>query len=71
MLAELIAEGLGQQLEVLCTATVADGVELRMGVAVDVVLLDCIVAGETTWRIVLEADRQNVSIVLMTGDPCR
>jgi DNA-binding response OmpR family regulator len=69
LLAELIAEGLGQQLEVLCAATVAEGVELLMGAAVDVVLLDCIVPGETTWQIVLEADRQDVPVVLMTGDP--
>jgi DNA-binding response OmpR family regulator len=69
LLAELIAEGLGQHLEVLCAATVAEGVELLMGAAVDVVLLDCIVPGETTWQIVLEADRQAVPVVLMTGDP--
>jgi hypothetical protein len=31
LLAELIAEGLGQHLEVLCVATVAEGVELLMG----------------------------------------
>ena len=32
------------------------------------VLLDCILPGETTWQIVLEADRQNIPVVLMTGD---
>ena len=30
--------------------------------------LDCIFPGETTWQIVLEADRQNIPVVLMTGD---
>ena len=25
--------------------------------------------GETTWQMVLEADRQDVPVVLMTGDP--
>ena len=69
LLAELIAEGLGHQLEVLCAATVAEGAAMVMGAAVDVVLLDCIVPGETTWQIVLEADRQDVTVVLTIGDP--
>ena len=68
LLAELIAAGL-EDLEVLCATTVAEGIELLMAAAVDVVLLDCILPGETMWQIVLEADRQNVPVVLMTGDP--
>jgi hypothetical protein len=35
------------------------------------VSLDCILPGETTWQIVLEADRQNIPVVLMTGDADR
>ena len=45
-----------------------DGINLLFAAAVDVVLLDCILPGETTWQIVLEADRQNIPVVLMTGD---
>ena len=40
-----------------------------MAAAVDAVLLDCVLPGETMWQIVLEADRQNVPVVMMTGDP--
>jgi len=67
----VIAEGLAPSFEVLCAATVADGVELLLAAAVDVVLLDCVLPGETMWQIVLEADRQQVPVVLMTGDPAR
>lgn len=71
LLSELIAEGLRQQFEVLCATTVAQGIELLMAAAIDVVLLDCVLPGETMLQIVLEADRQNVPIVLMTGDPAQ
>jgi DNA-binding response OmpR family regulator len=71
LLSEVIAEGLAQDFEVLCAATVAAGVEWLMAAAVDVVLLDCVQPGETMWQIVLEADRQEVPVVLMTGDPAR
>jgi DNA-binding response OmpR family regulator len=70
-LSGIIAEGLAPSFEVLCAATVAEGVELLMAAAVDVVLLDCVLPGETMWQIVLEADRQNVPVVLMTGDPAQ
>jgi hypothetical protein len=62
-LSTAIAEGLAPSFEVLCAATVADGVELLLAAAVDVVLLDCVLPGETMWQIVLEADRQNVPVV--------
>jgi DNA-binding response OmpR family regulator len=58
----VIAEGLAPSFEVLCAATVADGVELLLAAAVDVVLLDCVLPGETMWQIVLEADRQQVPV---------
>jgi hypothetical protein len=32
-------------------------------------LLDCILPGGTMWQVVLEADRQEIPVVLMTGDP--
>jgi DNA-binding response OmpR family regulator len=71
LLLELIAEGLTPDFEVLCAPTVAEGIELLMAAAVDAVLLDCILPGETMWQIVLEADRQNVPVVLMTGNPAQ
>lgn len=71
LLSGMIAEGLTPDFEVLCAATVAEGVELLMAAAIDVVLLDCVLPGETMWQIVLEADRQEVPVVLMTGDPAQ
>jgi DNA-binding response OmpR family regulator len=49
LLSEVIAEGLAPDFEVLCATTVADGVEWLMAAAVDVVLLDCVLPGETMW----------------------
>jgi hypothetical protein len=46
----------------MCAATVADGVELLLAAAVDLVLLDCVLPGETMWQIVLKADRQQQDI---------
>jgi DNA-binding response OmpR family regulator len=68
LLSELIAEELSNSFEVLRAATVEEGVELLLAAAVDAVLLDCVLPGGTMWQIVLEADRQNVPVVLMTGD---
>ena len=56
-------------MKVPCAETVAEGVELLMGAAVDALLLDCIVPGEATWQIVLEAKPAGRAVVLMTGDP--
>jgi DNA-binding response OmpR family regulator len=61
LLAELIAEGLGQHLKVLCVATVAEGVELLMSAAVDVVLLDSSCPGKGRGR----------SCLRPTGRTCR
>ena len=66
--ADAIREGLPPNFGVLTAATVADGVELLMAAAIDVGPLDCVLPGETAWQIALEADRQNVPVVLMTGD---
>jgi len=62
LLSELVAEGLTPDFEVLCAARVAEGVELLMAEAVDVVLLDCVLPGETMWQTVLESDRQEVPV---------
>jgi DNA-binding response OmpR family regulator len=69
LLSELIAEELADSFEVLRAATVEEGVNLLLAAAVDAVLLDCVLPDGTMWQIVLEADRQNVPVVLMTGDP--
>ena len=49
---------------------VAVGVELLMAAAVDVVLLDCVLPGETTWQIALETDRQNEPFAILSGLQC-
>jgi hypothetical protein len=43
----------------------------RRAAAVDVALLDCPLPGETMWQIVLESDRQQVPVTLMSGDPAK
>jgi DNA-binding response OmpR family regulator len=68
LLAEMISEVLAGSHEVLCAYNVADAVELLLGEAIDLVLLDCVLPGGTMWQVVLEADRQSVPVVLMTGD---
>jgi two-component system, OmpR family, response regulator len=69
LLAEIITEALAGSHEVLWAYSVADAVELLLGAAIDLVLLDCVLPGGTMWQVVLEADRQNIPLVLMTGDP--
>ena len=71
LLADIITEALAGSHEVLCAYNVADAVELLLGTAVTLVLLDCVLPGGTMWQVVLEADRQNVPVVLMTGDPAQ
>jgi DNA-binding response OmpR family regulator len=70
-LAEIITDALAGSHEVLCASNVADAVEHLLGAAVGLVLLDCVLPGGTMWQVVLEADRQNVPVVLMTGDPAQ
>jgi DNA-binding response OmpR family regulator len=67
----LPTSALGDSFEVLCAHSVEEGVDQLISVAVDLVLLDCVLPGGTMWQIVLEADRQGVPIVLMTGDPAQ
>jgi DNA-binding response OmpR family regulator len=70
-LAAIITEALAGSHEVLCAGNVADAVELMLSAALDLVLLDCVLPGGTMWQVVLEADRQNIPLVLMTGDPAQ
>lgn len=69
LLAAIVTEALTGSHEVLCANNVADAVELLLGTAIDLVLLDCVLPGGTMWQVVLEADRQEIPLVLMTGDP--
>jgi two-component system, OmpR family, response regulator len=71
LLAAIIAEALAGSHQVLCAYNVVDAIEFLLGTAVDVVLLDCVLPGGTMWQVVLEADRQNIPVVLMTGDPAQ
>jgi CheY-like chemotaxis protein len=48
---------------------VEDAIELLLSAAIDLVLLDCVLPGGTMWQVALEADRQDIPLVLMTGDP--
>jgi DNA-binding response OmpR family regulator len=69
LLAELITQALAGSHEVLSAHNVVDAVELLLRAAIDLVLLDCVLPGGSNWQVVLEADRQNVPVILMTGDP--
>lgn len=64
-----IADALGPIYEVLCAETVEDALDQLLANAVGLVLLDCVLPGGTMWQVLLEADRQQVPVVLMTGDP--
>ena len=63
-----IADALGAVYEVLCAETVEDALDQLAANAVGLVLLDCVLPGGTMWQVLLEADRQKVPVVLMTGD---
>jgi DNA-binding response OmpR family regulator len=63
-----IADTLGAIYEVLCAHTVEDALDQLLANAVGLVLLDCVLPGGTMWQVLLEADRQQVPVVLMTGD---
>ena len=39
-----------------------------LSAAIDLVLLYCVLPGGTMWQVALEADRQDIPLVLMTGD---
>jgi DNA-binding response OmpR family regulator len=70
LLAATIAEALHDAYEVICAFNVHDAVDHLLVSVIDLVLLDCVLPGGTMWQVVLEADRQDVPVVLMTGD-CR
>jgi DNA-binding response OmpR family regulator len=68
-LATIIADVLSDAHEVVCAANVEDAVDHLLGDAIDLVLLDCVLPDGPNWQVALEADRQNIPVVFMTGDP--
>ena len=69
LLATIIADVLGDAHEVVCAPNVEDAVDHLLGDAIDLVLLDCVLPDGPNWQVALEADRQNIPVVFMTGDP--
>jgi CheY-like chemotaxis protein len=51
------------------SATVADAVDHLLGGDIDIVLLDCVLPDGPNWQVALEADRQDIPVVFMTGGP--
>ncbi len=69
LIAGLITDALSDSYEVQCAPSVPEAVDLLLSGDISLVLLDCVLPGGTMWQVVLEADRMNVPVVLMTGDP--
>jgi DNA-binding response OmpR family regulator len=69
LLTTIIADVLSDAHEVVCAAKVEDAVDRLLGDAIDLVLLDCVLPDGPNWQVALEADRQNIPVVFMTGDP--
>jgi DNA-binding response OmpR family regulator len=69
LLASIIADVLGDAHEVVCVANVEDAVDHLLGDVIDLVLLDCVLPDGPNWQVALEADRQNIPVVFMTGNP--
>ena len=69
LLATIIADVLGDAHEVVCAPNVEDAVEHLLSGGIDLVLLDCVLPDGPDWQVALEADRQNIPVVFMTGDP--
>ena len=69
LLATIIADVLGDAHEVVCAPNVEEAVEHLLSGGIDLVLLDCVLPDGPDWQVALEADRQNIPVVFMTGDP--
>ena len=69
LLATIIADVLGDAHEIICAANVADAVDHLLGGDIDIVLLDCVLPDGPNWQVALEADRQDIPVVFMTGGP--
>jgi DNA-binding response OmpR family regulator len=67
-LAAVIADVLGDCHDVICAANVEDAIDHLLGDDIDFVLLDCVLPDGPNWQVALEADRQDIPVVFMTGD---
>jgi DNA-binding response OmpR family regulator len=67
--AAMVVEALSDTYEAISVRTVLDAVEQLLIAKTHLVLLDCVLPGGTMWQVLLEADRQKVPVVLMSGDP--
>ena len=69
LLAAVIADVLANSHEVICAPSVGEAVDPLFCEAIDLVLLDCVLPDGPNWQVALEADRQDIPVVLMSGDP--
>jgi len=69
LIAGLITDALSDSYDVLCAPSVPEAIDLLLSGDIALVLLDCVLPGGTMWQVVLEADRLEIPVVLMTGDP--
>jgi DNA-binding NtrC family response regulator len=67
-LADTVANSVNGLYETICATSVAEALDRLMSEDISLILLDCVLPGETMWQVVLEADRLGVPVVLMTGD---
>src|SRR5690348_8153631 len=68
LLATVIADVLGDSHDVICASNVGDAIDHLLGDSIDFVLLDCVLPDGPNWQVALEADRQDIPVVFMTGD---
>src|SRR6478609_8124881 len=68
LLAAVIADVLGDSHDVICAPSVGDAIDHLLGDDIDFVLLDCVLPDGPNWQVALEADRQDIPVVFMTGD---
>jgi DNA-binding response OmpR family regulator len=68
LLSAVIADVLGDSHDVICATNVGDAIDHLLGDGIDFVLLDCVLPDGPNWQVALEADRQDIPVVFMTGD---
>ena len=71
LLAAVVADVLGSSHEVICALNVQAAIDHLLGDNIDFVLLDCVLPDGPNWQVALEADRQDIPVVFMTGDPAQ
>src|SRR5690242_16460744 len=68
LLTGVIADVLGDSHDVICASNAGDAIDHLLGDDIDFVLLDCMLPDGPNWQVALEADRQDIPVVFMTGD---